>query len=305
MPSLRRLLSVSLVALCAGAVTPPVAAATTVLRDLAVPTSDGATIPVDVWQPGSSRRTQARPIAFLVHGGGWQSGDKRQWERSGWARRLSNRGWVVVNADYRLACDPAVPSGLPAAMCGYPMRTSLGDVRLTLRFTAARARTWGGDPQRIVLFGVSAGAQLAMLAGSDPIRPPGVLAVVAISPPADLEWIAHDPALPVYRSAVRSIGCDLATCPAGWRRASPMAQVKTASTPPTWLFDAAADPITPIEPVRRYRDTLRAVGIRTVLATPADATASCHGALACADVPLRGSSLDMFQHALAWLRPLL
>ena len=48
-------------------------------------------------------------------------------------------------------------------------------------------------PTRIVLFGASAGGHLAMLAGSDPSRPAGVRAVVAISPPTDFVCVGAGP----------------------------------------------------------------------------------------------------------------
>lgn len=183
------------------------------------------------------------------------------------------------------------------------MRTSMADVRATLRYTASRARTWGGDQERIVLFGASAGAQLALLAASDATRPRGVRAVVAISPPTDLGWVGARPDLPLYPSAARSIGCALEACADAWHRASPWHQVQRRRTPPTWMFDAAADPITPIGPVRAYARRLRAAGIAARLVTTADPAAECHGPTPCAGVALAGSSLDMFEHAQSWLAP--
>jgi acetyl esterase/lipase len=296
-----------------------------VVRNVSIPTIDGSRVQVDVWQPRRARAARPRPIALLVHGGGWHSGDKRQWEHSRWAQRLAARGWVVVNANYRMACGlpeaaGAVPSSETEAsareagaidarerdtsLCGHAMRTSIADVRQTLRFTAAHARGWGGDSQRIVLFGASAGGHLAMLAGSDPSRPVGVRAVVAISPPTDLQWIGADPSLPIYGSAAQSIGCALATCPAEWHSASPLANVRRGVTPPTWIFDAGADPITPIAPVRAYVDRLRGARVRTTLVTTVDAAADCHGPIPCAGAPLAGTRLDMFDAAQAWLAPL-
>lgn len=307
-----------------------------VVRDLRVPTIGDASVTIDVWKQRGARSARQRPVALLVHGGGWHTGDKRQWEQSRWAQRLAARGWIVVNANYRLACraegsepEPAATAATPETaaatpetaaarlaragardtrtrdprLCGHAMRTSIADVRATLRYTASRARNWGGDPARIVLFGASAGAQLAMLAGSAQDRPAGVRAVVAISPPTDLAWVGARAELPLHPSAALSIGCLLDACADAWHRASPVRHVRRGKTPPTWLFDAGADPITPIGPVRAYAARLRAAGIAAAMVTTADPEAQCHGPMPCAAAPLRGSPLDLFEHAQSWLRP--
>ena len=303
-----------------------------VVRDLGVETVADPSVTLDVWKPVGARSSRPRPVALLIHGGGWHTGDKRQWEQSRWAQRLAGRGWIVANANYRLACtrpgeaapaivDAPTPEvaaealeraggrelrGRDERLCGHAMRTSIADVRATLRFVAARSRAWGGDPDRIVLFGASAGAQLAMLAGSDLTRPDGVRAVVALSPPTDLAWVGARPQLPLYGSAVLSIGCTLDACVDAWHRASPARQVRRGVTPPTWLFDAGSDPITPIEPVRRYVERVRAAGVRATLVTTSDASATCHGPLPCAGLPLVGSGGDdLFERAQAWLAPVL
>lgn len=244
---------------------------------------------------------------MLVHGGGWHSGDKRQWEQSRWAQRLVANGWIVVNANYRLACTVPVSrkerARRDARMCGHAMRDSIADVRNALRYTARHAHSWGGDPQRIVLFGASAGGQLAMLAGSDHDRPKGVRAVVAIGPPTDLTWVGQQPDLPIYASARQSIGCELQACPATWRRSSPISRIRPGVTPPTWIFNANSDPITSITPIRSYMSQLQHSGVPVELVSPLDPGATCHGPIPCAAEPLAGPGSDMFLRALAWLRP--
>lgn len=285
-------------------------------RDVPVPTTGGGRITVDVWRVPSSKaqgngrraatRNRQRKVALLIHGGGWHSGDKRQWEQSRWAQRLVKNGWLVVNANYRLACTARVSRKERAArdnrLCGHAMRESIADVHSALRFTARRARAWGGDPKRIVLFGASAGGHLAMIAGSHARRPRGVRAVVAIGPPTDLTWVGRQPAIPLYQSARQSIGCDLDACPGLWRTASPISMVRSGTTPPTWVFNAEHDPITAIEPIRAYLARLRDRGIATHLTTPLDPNADCHGPIPCQGQPVANGNGDMFQTALTWLR---
>jgi acetyl esterase/lipase len=154
-----------------------------------------------------------------------------------------------------------------------------------------------------VLFGASAGGHLAMLAGSDPRRPRGVRAVVAIAPPTDLAWVGMRPELPLHASAALSIGCTMQQCPRAWRTASPITTVSRRRTPPTWVFTAGGDPITPIQPVRAYVAKLRRSGIPAALLTTRDPNAACHGAIPCSGLPLAGTRKDMFEHALSWIAP--
>lgn len=307
------LLACMLLVMALSTATPAMAASSVrVVRDMQVPTSGGAKITIDVWQVGARRRirrahgshgrartTRGRKVALLIHGGGWHSGDKRQWEQSRWAQRLVSNGWLVVNANYRLAC-PASRS--PRALCGHAMRDSIADVKNALRFTARRARSWGGDPNHIVLFGASAGGQLAMLAGSDPHRPRGVRAVVAIGPPANLTWVGQRPDIPLYASAHQSIGCTLEACPAAWRAASPISSIRKGTTPPTWIFNAKSDPITPLVPIQHYIVQLQHRHIPVQLVTPANPAADCHGPIPCMNEAIAGPGGDMFQRAQTWLR---
>lgn len=90
-----------------------------------------------------------RPVLVFVHGGGFTGGDKRGPDGSPfyanvgqWAAR---NGLVGVNMTYRLA--PAHP---------YPAVQT--DIDLALAWVRANVAAYGGDPDRVVLMGHSAGA---------------------------------------------------------------------------------------------------------------------------------------------------
>lgn len=106
---------------------------------------------LDVFHPprGSSRAAaSARPVLAFVHGGGFVGGDKGAAD----APFYSNVGvWAVQNGligvtlTYRLAPGARWPAGAE-------------DVALALEWLAANATRFGGNPQRLVLIGQSAGA---------------------------------------------------------------------------------------------------------------------------------------------------
>lgn len=91
--------------------------------------------------------TTPKPVVVFVHGGGFVLGDKggEQWPNAAVGRMAARNGWIGAVINYRLAPDAMWPAGSE-------------DVGAAIRFLRANAGTYGGDPQRIVAMGTSAGA---------------------------------------------------------------------------------------------------------------------------------------------------
>jgi acetyl esterase/lipase len=84
-----------------------------------------------------------RPVLIVVHGGGFVRGDKRNTDNMAvWA---AGKGMVGISVNYRLA---------PAAT--WPAATN--DLKAAIAWTRANIARFGGDPDRIYLWGHSAGA---------------------------------------------------------------------------------------------------------------------------------------------------
>lgn len=101
----------------------------------------------DVFRPDND---SVYPALIMIHGGGWNSGDKRLQEPL--ATRIAARGYVAIPVEYRL---------IPEAL--YP--AALHDIKAAVRWARENADAYGIDPDRIAVSGCSAGAQLATLAG--------------------------------------------------------------------------------------------------------------------------------------------
>ena len=86
------------------------------------------------------------PVLFNIHGGGFVRGGKQY--RSGFAKRFADRGWFVVNIDYRLA-----PYGT------FPAATE--DSILALNYVNALKDIYDLDLNKIVITGDSAGGYYA------------------------------------------------------------------------------------------------------------------------------------------------
>jgi acetyl esterase/lipase len=158
---------------------------------------DGLALTFDVLRP--ARPNGAAVIAIVS--GGWQSSvEMSRAIVDGYLSPLLNEKGFTVFA-VRHGSSPR-----------YPMSAIVGDVRRAVRFIRQHAGEYGVDPDRIGVYGGSAGGQLALLLGTtadsgDPSASDAVLrasnrvaAVVAYFPPTDLARWANRRALPATAS---------------------------------------------------------------------------------------------------------
>ncbi len=102
---------------------------------------------LDVYLPDGAAESDAeRPVLLFVHGGGFRGGRREGMPYPdnipGWA---VHQGMIGVSIDYRLAPENPWPAGAE-------------DLKSAIAWVRAHAAEYGGDPDRIVLFGHSAGA---------------------------------------------------------------------------------------------------------------------------------------------------
>lgn len=121
--------------------------------DIPYCTIDGVPDSMDVYVP-SATKPRPLPVAVHIHGGGWTSGHR---SRGFWfdaiTDELLDRGYLVVSLGYRFAPTYKYPA-------------QIQDVACAMRHLRARASRYGLDPDRIGVWGASAGAQLAALLGT-------------------------------------------------------------------------------------------------------------------------------------------
>jgi acetyl esterase/lipase len=143
---------------------------------------NGQQIKMDIYMPPDSR-SAAAPVLYYVHGGGWAAGSK---DKGGLPLmqpvflRVAEKGFVCVSINYRLTKQK-----------GVLMRDCVTDAMDGLRFLKKNATRYGLDPDRIVVWGDSAGGQLAqMLTYADPNAFTGdaSLADITVRPMAGMSW---------------------------------------------------------------------------------------------------------------------
>jgi len=113
---------------------------------------------VDVWAPAPTGGGEGRPVLVWIHGGSFTFGAASTPFYDG--ARLARRGDVVVlNVQYRLGALGwlALPT-LAREEGGVLGNAGLLDQIAALRFVRDNARAFGGDPDRVTVFGESAGA---------------------------------------------------------------------------------------------------------------------------------------------------
>jgi triacylglycerol lipase len=104
------------------------------------------------------KTTGNRPILVFVHGGGFTGGDKHtpgQFTYDNIMAWANQQEMIGVEINYRLAPKNQYPD-------------AAYDTRDALAYVAKNARRWGGDPNRIFLWGHSAGASLVGIYVSHP-----------------------------------------------------------------------------------------------------------------------------------------
>ncbi|MEU9399655.1 alpha/beta hydrolase [Streptomyces sp. NPDC048242] len=121
-------------------------------EDRTVPGPEGAPdISLLICRPTTPSTGRPRPVLYYTHGGGMVIGNNRVGVELPltWARELDA---IVVSVEYRLAPE-------------HPHPAPVEDVRAGLLWTVEHAEEFGGDPERIVTVGTSAGGALTAALG--------------------------------------------------------------------------------------------------------------------------------------------
>ncbi|WP_319455847.1 MULTISPECIES: alpha/beta hydrolase [unclassified Mycobacterium] len=116
------------------------------VEDASVPLADRS-IAVRIYRPDA---VTALPVVVYFHGGGWVLGSVES--SDAFCRRVVDTApCVLVSVDYRLAPE-------------HPFPAAIDDAVGAIEWARAHAKWWGGDPERLIVLGDSAGGNLATVA---------------------------------------------------------------------------------------------------------------------------------------------
>ena len=134
---------------------------------------------LDFYRPPGAAGHSPRPCVVVIHGGSWVHGNRLDDGTKRWLNDwLAGLGYAVASIDYRLSPRFKWPA-------------QRDDLLASVRFLREHAAALGIDPDRLVLVGRSAGAQMATAAAYSEVIP-GVRGIVDIYGPTDfdLTWDA-------------------------------------------------------------------------------------------------------------------
>lgn len=120
-------------------------------RNVTYCTVSGVDLKMDIYFPKGT--TGVTPLVVYIHGGGWSSGDKSGGAGAVDAPALLDAGFTVASLDYRLAPQ-------------YKMPAMIEDVKCAIRSFRAHAGQYNIDPNRIGVWGGSAGGHLVSILGT-------------------------------------------------------------------------------------------------------------------------------------------
>lgn len=220
----------------------------TVVPDVVYGHKDGLAMTFDVFTPVQNAKGVG--VLFMVSGG-WYSYWAPPEKYQSFYKPLTDAGFTVFTV--RHGSSPKY--GIPDAV---------SDVRRAVRYIRLHASEYGIDPNRIGVYGMSAGGHLSLMLGTasdegksddeDPVLRVSdrVQAVVAYVAPTDLTIMVHDAPnhLPAY-DRFPALSLDLERA----KTHSPLKQV-TPDDAPTLLLAGAKDDLVPVDHSRNIRDAL-------------------------------------------------
>ena len=228
---------------------------------------DGSTIMTDVVYstiPGyrplhldlyrASADAAPRPLVVFVHGGGWWAGNQRAasafLDFPAVLATLAQRGYVVASIEYRLSGEASFPA-------------QLLDLQEAVRFLRANAARVGIDPAKVVLWGMSAGAQVAALDAVKCSESNCVQGFVGWFGPYDLGTHLRDTKNDTSVRELLNCGADV--CPTSTlAEASPIRFVDDKDPPVLLIHGADDSQVLPAQS-KAFAERLRAAGVAAEL----------------------------------------
>jgi len=233
------------------------------MRDVEYARVDGKPLLLDLYLP--AKAAQPMPVIVWVHGGAWRAGDKKRCP----AIPMAAQGYAVASINYRLTDVATFPA-------------QIYDCKGAIRWVRAHAKEYGFDPDRIGVWGGSAGGHLVALLGTsgDVKELEGdvggnldfssrVQAVAVFCGPSsfrieDLKGREDTQEGKTPDTIAKLLGGTIQEKPELARLASPAAHV-TPDDPPFLIVHGANDPIVPVQQAHIQAVALKKAGVEAVL----------------------------------------
>jgi len=221
---------------------------------------EGVSLRLDVYTPRNI--TNRVPVLVWIHGGAWKAGSRSPCPLA----FMVKDGFAAVSIEYRFIDQAAFPA-------------QLHDCKGAIRWIKANADRFNFDPERIAVFGASAGGHLAALLGTtaevkDLEGDVGgnlsysskVQAICAFYPPTDLDRLITNPASRTSPDSDigKLLGALLESNPDKAMRANPITYI-TPNDTPFYILHGDKDRVVPLEQSVLLHEALLKNGVESNL----------------------------------------
>ena len=190
------------------------------------------------YRPLDFDKSKTYNCIIFFHGGGWNSGDYKQFERQ--SMYFASRGMIAISAEYRIKNKHGTT----------PIQ-AMEDAKSAIRFLRLNAKSFFINPNRIAAAGGSAGGHLA-----------AVTANIDLFDNVNEDLgISSKPNLLVLYNPVIDLGSRKWLWIDNPLDASPVHNISNGS-PPTIILTGTKDKIVPVETIMNYKKIMESVGSR-------------------------------------------
>ena len=243
-----------------------------VLRDIPYAGTKNPRQMLDLILPQKRDGKGPLPVIAFIHGGGWRNGNK-----SSGINRVSGLAqtgqYVGVSIGYRLTGEAIWPA-------------QIHDCKAAIRWLRGNAKKYGMDPEKIAVWGSSAGGHLVSMLGSTgevkelegklgkyPGQSSRVTAVVNYYGPSALLQMDDHPGKMKHNAPDSPesllVGAPIQEAKEKTRQVSPLTHV-TKDDAPHLHVHGTADPLVPFHQSQIYHAALKKVGVESTLITVKD-----------------------------------
>jgi acetyl esterase/lipase len=206
---------------------------------------------MDIYLP-PHRSIHSTKSIVLIHGGGWNSGSKKDFVAYIDSFKSRMPDYAIFNINYRLVNGSNL----------FP--TQELDVKTAIDFIVTNSPEYHVNKNKLVLLGVSAGGHLALLQGYK-YNNPKVAAIIDFFGPTDLVTMFQKPWNPYVPFVLQMItGTTPRQNSALYKQSSPINYINPQSAP-TLILHGGSDKIVNVSQSKTLKDKLDKAGVRNEL----------------------------------------
>ncbi|MCS7305945.1 MAG: alpha/beta hydrolase [Thermoguttaceae bacterium] len=229
----------------------------TIERDVPYGAVGERTLVLDIVRPKQEPK-EPMPVVVFIHGGGWAGGNKQAGLPL--LPPLAEKGYFCVSVGYRLSGEAPWPA-------------QIHDCKAAIRWLRANAKKYNINPDKIGVWGASAGGHLALMVGlsadqkdlegqsGSPDQSSRVACVVNWFGPTELLAAWNDPTLPQMVKDVlnKLVGGHAEQKLHVLKAASPLTYV-SKDDPPVLTLHGTKDPIVPFSQATLLHEAMKKAG---------------------------------------------